>query len=144
MIRVSSQCERHTPNKKTRRATPPEHTSPTVKILADCEGALGGCPKTAGLETFIFSLDVKLKCDAMMLAKQFHAFCCRIGGAPLPHHTSTSPPSIFWNFSNFAMQQLPNHSTFFQPCGYHSSPPDVCQFCSKSDNFFHGGSVGAM
>ena len=60
---------------------------PTVKISADCEGALGGCPKTAGLKTFIFSLHVKLKCDAMMLAKQFHAFCCRIGGAPVPHHT---------------------------------------------------------
>ena len=28
---------------------------------------------------------------------------------------------------------------FFQPCGYHSSPPDVCQFCSKSDNFFSWG-----
>ena len=64
---------------------------PTVKFLAACGGALGGGPKTAGLQTFIFSLDVKLKCDAMMLAKQFHAFCCRIGGAPLPHHT---PPPL--------------------------------------------------
>ena len=34
--------------------------------------------------------------------------------------------------------------SFSQPCGYHSSPPDVCQFCSKIEHFFQGGSGGAM
>ena len=33
---------------------------------------------------------------------------------------------------------------YSQTCGYHSSPPDVCQFCSKIEHFFQGGSGGAM
>jgi hypothetical protein len=75
-----------------------------VKFLADCGGALCGRLKVAGVETFTFSLHMKLKCDAIMLAKQLHAFCTGLGGAPLPHHTFHLPTSTFWNFSNFAMQ----------------------------------------
>ena len=77
---------------------------PTVKILAHCGGTLAGCPKTAGLATSIFSLHMKLKWDAMMLAKQLHACSCRIGGAAHPHHMHSSHTAAKWNFSNFAQQ----------------------------------------
>jgi hypothetical protein len=54
---------------------------------SDGGGSLCARSKAATVATFIFSLHVKLKCDAVMLAKQLHAFCCRIGGAPLLEHT---------------------------------------------------------
>jgi hypothetical protein len=73
-----------------RRSTSRAHLPPHCENLGSLWGALGGCPKTAGLKTLIFSLHVKLNCDAMILAKQPHALCCRIGGAALLEHT---PPT---------------------------------------------------
>jgi hypothetical protein len=47
------------------RITPPT----TVNNLPELWGALVGCTKTAAVETFMFSLHVKLEWYVMMLAK---------------------------------------------------------------------------
>jgi hypothetical protein len=56
-----------------------------------------------------------------------------------------SRPSIHQNLFCLAGKlDLDESIPYSQTCGYHSSPPDMCQFCSKIVNFFHGGSGGAM
>jgi len=76
-------------NQRTDETEVAHHTTPTVNNLPDFGGALGGCTKPAAVETFMFSLHVKLDMegdDARQAAACVLLQDCRV------HHLHITQP----------------------------------------------------